>query len=142
MKDGIPYGGIYPIDDAPTQGSNNAVKSGGVYSELNKGSVSVTADGVKDTGALFDELMALVDKYKLSSTSYVIFGNDCYRWQYTGSTLNIPFTQVYVEIDKLYVNTLRYTTGGSAWYQYTSTNGVQNRTSEVLPSGYPITLYY
>lgn len=34
MKDGIPYGGIYPIDDAPTQGSNNAVKSGGVFSSL------------------------------------------------------------------------------------------------------------
>lgn len=34
MKDGVPYGGVYPIDDVPTQGSNNAVKSGGVFNSL------------------------------------------------------------------------------------------------------------
>lgn len=34
MKDGVPYGGVYPIDDVPTQGSDNTVKSGGVFSAI------------------------------------------------------------------------------------------------------------
>lgn len=109
---------------------------------VDKGSVSVTADGVKTVGALFDELMAMVDKNKLSESSYVMLDRDCYRWQYTGSTLNIPFTQVYVEVSNLYANTLRYTTGGSAWYLYTSTNGIQDNTNSVLTSGVIISLHY
>lgn len=46
MKDGIPYGGIYPIDDAPTQGSNNAVKSGGVFSSLSNKVDKVAGKGL------------------------------------------------------------------------------------------------
>lgn len=46
MKDGIPYGGIYPIDDAPTQGSNNAVKSGGVHSALSNKVDKVAGKGL------------------------------------------------------------------------------------------------
>lgn len=50
MKDGIPYGGIYPIDDAPTQGSNNAVKSGGVFSSLSgKASKDMISDAYDST---------------------------------------------------------------------------------------------
>ena len=46
MKDGIPYGGIYPIDDAPTQGSNNAVKSGGVFNSLSNKVDKVAGKGL------------------------------------------------------------------------------------------------
>jgi len=46
MKDDIPYGGIYPIDDAPTQGSNNAVKSGGVFSSLSNKVDKVAGKGL------------------------------------------------------------------------------------------------
>ena len=110
---------------------------------VDRGSVSVTADGVKNMGALFDELMAMVDKNKLSESSHVLFnGKDCYRWQYTGVTLNIPFTQIFVENGGLYVYTLRYTTGGSSWFEYSSASGVQDKTAFVLSAGDTLSLHY
>ena len=39
---------------------------------IDKGSVSVTADGVKSISALFDELFALIDTSKLRATSVLV----------------------------------------------------------------------
>lgn len=64
-----------------TQSGMTATDAQGAIDELNadinKGSVSVTADGVKTYGALLNELFNLADRDKISSTSALrIYGNN------------------------------------------------------------------
>lgn len=46
---------------------------------LNRGSVSITADGTETYNTLLNSFFALIDESKLSPTSYLIFQNQIYR---------------------------------------------------------------
>lgn len=120
-----------------------------LMSDIDKGSVSVTADGVKKYNELFNELFALVDMSKISSTSYMTSSSSNYVFNYVNrSSANIVFS----EIDP---TTNGYTVGfmilASAvsdcdFVSYTtSTAGTTSKISSansVAPNGRKITLYY
>lgn len=62
---------VLTFDAAPTSGSTNPVTSGGVYDAINKGSVTISSDGVKTYSQLFNALFALIDGSKISDNSVV-----------------------------------------------------------------------
>lgn len=59
--------------DLVSEEVESAIKE--VNAKFDKGSVSVTADGVKTYGALFNELFALVDFSKINANSMLQYGS-------------------------------------------------------------------
>lgn len=63
--------------DLVSEEVESAIKE--VNAKFDKGSVSVTADGVKTYRTLLDELYALIDSSKTSNKTVLVVGDELYR---------------------------------------------------------------
>lgn len=116
-----------------------------VNAKFDKGSVSVTADGVKTYGALFNELYALIDPLKVSNNSVIKYNNNFYRLDNSTSTRLIFHTS---RIHSAYMafEEFRLESSLSAYWTATvatSAVTVINKTDDVVTtSGAVIELFY
>lgn len=92
-----------------------------IEGEVNPGSVSVTADGVKDAGTLLSELFALVDMSKVTAKSVLSLGSVSFGLFYKGSA-NIGFTFAQVGSSNVTVQTVSVASSPS-YNQATITSG-------------------
>ena len=118
------------------------------YTEIPRESVSVTADGVKTTTTLLNELWAAADKTKISNDSFIEFDIGSNRiicrfvreesgaYSFSNITESTP-TDTYANFF-----TLKQT--GSARYIIQWSNSISHldRTTSVMTSGWKVTLYY
>lgn len=116
--------------------------------ELNPGSVSVTADGVKTYNSLLNELFALMDSSKVTPNShlridgpdqaYVIIG------QFTAITTN-PLTYLFarnvIDSQQARLDVYKISSSGSM-FEVVQNSTYQNRTNYVVPAGLKLTITY
>lgn len=131
--------------DVSTLASNCMLSNGdSVEDVLGKGSVSVTADGVKTYKALLNELYALVDTSKLTHHSKYVDSN--------GLVFSVTAISTYCRFASSYTYDTSFRTIGiqlhasdSGYYLYsTTTTGttLNNMTNTVVTSGIKLTIYY
>lgn len=113
-------------------------------------SVSVTADGSKNYGALFNELFALMDTSKVTESSFVVEKSGNYysrfflgfhsasQFDYVGtlilSTTAIEYISMSIQVSSSWHKTARINAGGGTT--------ITNDTTTVPSNGTVYTLYY
>lgn len=118
-----------------------------IDAEVNKGSVSVTADGTKTYTQLFDTLYGLMDQSKINHHSKIVISNaDGSKNVYYLASINtagvylFSSTQIIADGSAWYLNTLVIRNASSA-YRY-SVNGATPTTSVTPANETEIKLYY
>ena len=94
--------------DLVSEEVESAIKE--VNAKFDRGSVSVTADGVKTFGQLFNELYALIDSSKLSIKSLLTIDGTIFRADYItsntcwfhNSRIHTTYVDFYGWVDKCY----------------------------------------
>ncbi len=117
-----------------------------VNAKFDKGSVSVTADGVKTMGTLLNELFALIDNTKVSPNATITRDGDVYHVNGRGAT-QYYFEKILCDGAALYVNSIIINANASRWHYNACTfsSGVwtnRNDTSNVPTNGTTYTLHY
>lgn len=110
---------------------------------VNKGSVSVTADGVKTYAEVLSELFGLADTTKINPNSYLEqdTGALVSKLGYYGKiSTNYLFTTSFVASDG--ENVQQASLGSSSEFIIAHTNTKTDRSSVVVTSGVKYTLYY
>lgn len=109
-------------------------------SAINRGSISVTADGVKTYKTLLNELYALIDNTKLSSNTYIDFSSSIFRYARpfdSGYSFFLSYGNSSVEIiDHFLVHP-----SNSLYTEYLNGN-ISSYQDGVAASGAKIELYY
>lgn len=117
-----------------------------VNAKFDKGSVSVTANGVKTVSALLLELATLVDFDKLNAKSVMKFENAILP--ITELTTNsFRFNSVYTGNNVVNTTAHGANTTSNTAFSYLSATGASSttftdRSSNVMTSGHTITIYY
>lgn len=129
-----------------TENTNYTVVTDGALNEVSndKGSVSVTADGVKTYGALLRELSALIDYTKVShNTKLVRISSNTVSvyTMITHTTTASEFTRVQVTSSGIISDTFLCMGNDSSFYRATGTT-IVNRSAIVATNGEVIRLYY
>lgn len=122
--------------------TNVATEIEDIMSGLNRGSVSVTADGVKNYSQLMDDLFALIDSSKLSMNSYLVeyadAGDSIYRLTLKSSNLYVYGTSYLGATAAIYEFGIHVKASGSALNNGTiATDGTYTpyqRSSDVPPA--------
>lgn len=120
-----------------------------VENELNKGSVSVTADGVKTWSQMFDSLWALIDFTKLSPNSLLTTGLSpnyaCYQVSIL-SVSEVEFSNTRATTQLSQVLSIQIKESGSTFYTVNSMVGgattLADNSPVVVGNGNVFTLYY
>lgn len=123
--------------------SNVTYGSGSVEDALDdliRGSVSVTADGVKTYGQLLNELYALTDTSKLGRFSIITMDGEVYCANRTESIYEFIFFNLTKQSP--YIHSYRLRLSNNSEYVAFNSTGYDDITSVVLASGVKITLYY
>lgn len=111
-----------------------------LYNELHKGSIEVTADGVKTNSQLLDELYALVDTSKVSKDTALYYGEHTIYHIMADSPL--MFSNGYIDATNgETITVLTVSSTGSSMYIGRSGARVDN-SSAVPANEYKITLVY
>ena len=135
--DGVAY-------DNTSSGLSATDVQGAIDELAPKGSVSVTADGVKTTAQLLNELYALVDASKANKYSKIErttnTGVVIYNLDYTEAN-TYYFTSVTVFDTFVSFDTVVVKASDSKRYEYNS-GSISDKTNTVPASGRTITLYY
>lgn len=113
---------------------------------VNRGSVSVTADGVKTYTGLLNELFALIDANKLSQKSRLLLGNAYVSVaQITNNYLVFDGIVDFLVTGKIFAYCI-YLSAANSVFMETETSETQtlftNNSSTVAPSGQVIRIYY
>lgn len=116
-----------------------------VKADANPGSVSVTADGVKDYETLLNELHALVDLTKITTKAHLVRddGQRLYVYMlslfnYTSGTINFNEITGQNTIDRYECKTT-----GSAVHTFDLSNSTDTDNSSIVPGiGYKLEIYY
>ena len=116
--------------------------------ELNRGSASVTANGVKTLSTLLDELFALVDMSKVGIYTKLLFPDTAAIHtvfsvvQFTSSDIVLTAPYAWASANESVLRTFNMKSSGSQYY-WSRTNGtIGNGSSNVVDNGLIITLYY
>ena len=120
-----------------------------LHSDIHKGSVSVTADGVKKIKEIFNELFSLIDMAKISSMSYMATSNTNYAFRYTNRSAAAVIFSVLEPATNGYSSTFFIVESNESNCDFvsytTSTSGTTSKVSDadsVPPSGRIFTIYY
>lgn len=131
----------YPADRVYLDGD----KTKTVQDAVNRGSVSVTADGVKTAGELLDQLKSAVDFSKLTNDSKIDIVDsstgihNIHRYSYYDGGYFFDAVRLSSNIN---IFSIRLVPSGNS-QKYIYTNGsISNTTSDVFQLGSTITLYY
>ena len=139
-------GDLTDLDTTDKTSVVNAINE--VNGKADRGSVSVTADGVKTIGALFDELVALIDATKITPLSVLttaegifhLAKNASAKYEFVASTLH---TTGNFYFDSL---TLSKSGSNSAWHRFIcATTGITydgTITDNVASSNTVFTIHY
>lgn len=130
--------------DLVSEEVESAIKE--VNAKIDRGSVSVTANGVKTMGTLLNELFALIDNTKVSPNATITLGGDVYHINSRGAS-QYYFIKILCDGAALYTNTFIVNASASKWYYdaclfSTGAWTTRNDSSNVPTSGTVITLYY
>ena len=111
-----------------------------------RGSVSVTADGVKTRTQLLDSLHALMDTSKITNDSKIAISSDIHTLcAKSGSTMRF-FSNISMDSTQSTTSHILFRSSGSENLRCIcnngSTNTINDISSTVLSSGTKITLYY
>lgn len=110
--------------------------------------VEVTADGVKTYATLLNELYALVDKSKLNNNSYIRQSSSYTVYKYAShNDSSIKFFYVGGSTSNYDINLLQLGTNQEdnlyiGYSTSTSSTAINNVSSNIVPNGRKITLYY
>lgn len=113
--------------------------------EVNRGSVSVTADGVKTYGTLLNELQALVDYTKVTDYVYLKIGTVVIHTttvNTSGSTLVGGSVSLNGDPPHFFAHFFMLTTNDSHYYWADGSTSITDRTSSVPSNGTVIKLVY
>lgn len=135
---------IFHMDGTDVYVNNTKVPYNGgelaLKSDINKGSINVTADGVKTYKTLLNELYALIDDTKLSSTTYIVFSSSIFRYSRPfdgGYSFFLSYGNASLEIiDHFLVHP-----SNSLYTEYLNGN-ISSYQDGVAASGAKIELYY
>lgn len=117
-------------------------------SRITRESVSVTADGVKTTTTLLDELWAAADRTKISNDSFIEFdiisNRIICRFVREESTAYSFSNITESTLTDTYANFFTLKQTGSTRYIIQMSSGISHldRSTTVMTSGWKITLYY
>ena len=112
--------------------------------KVDRGSVSVTADGVKTYSQLFDELSILAEHTKIKKESQIYLNNRYWKLSFTDSGYYL-FSNTMAMSGEIYIGSIHLLSNLSTfdtWILNSSGNSHTSLGSEVPPSGKVITLYY
>lgn len=130
--------------DVSTLASNCMLSNGdSVEDVLGKGSVSVTGNGVKTRGQLFDAISLACDRSKITYNSFIEFGGASYRIMQTGATMY--FTRTFNVANNMYIDSIVMQNSASTFKRMTLTttgNTMNDSSSEVVTDGQIYTLHY
>lgn len=114
-----------------------------VEQAINKGSVSVTADGNKTYDTLFAELHNLIDSTKITIHSVLQVNKNNYRiWVIDGSNLYFTAPTTLSSSPYVSVTEIALSWGGNAFTVAKAGTGADNNLSLKPSNGTKITLYY
>lgn len=134
-------------DKSSCVGAINEVASGlaTLNAQVNRGFVSVTADGVKTLTTLLNELYALVDRSKVSNESCILSGVGVFRLSVVSLDMLVYVFSYSLDNSKIYYETMGVAASGSVlnhWELTTTGTIYLDNSSQVPTSGVQFQLYY
>lgn len=115
-------------------------------SEINKGYVQVTSDGVKTWSQMFDSLYALIDRTKLTHQSVLIINTGFYRPVNYQAGGDLDFCMSIARANALQVHTITLKSSGSVFVTDNAVVGggtmTTDNSSNVPSSGVVFTIFY